>query len=95
MILRRSKSSLSIHNNIPLDNKKSPTKTVMNIKGRGLMLGLEFDFEVKELRKKLIFKHKIFTGGSSNKNLLRILPPLNIKKKHIDMLYDALKIELS
>ena len=48
------------------------------------MLGLEFDFEVKELRKKLIFKHKIFTGGSSNQNLLRILPPLNIKKKHID-----------
>jgi acetylornithine/N-succinyldiaminopimelate aminotransferase len=59
------------------------------------MLGLEFDFEVKELRKKLIFKHKIFTGGSSNQNLLRILPPLNIKKKHIDMLYDALNIELS
>ena len=75
--------------------KISNIKSVMNIKGRGLMLGLEFDFEVKELRKKLIFKHKIFTGGSSNKNLLRILPPLNIKKKHINMLYDALKIELS
>ena len=38
------------------------------------MLGLEFDFEAADLRKKLIFKHKIFTGGSANKNLLRILP---------------------
>ena len=34
------------------------------------MLGLEFDFETSELRKNLIFKHKIFTGGSANKNLL-------------------------
>tara|TARA_B110000263_G_scaffold236857_1_gene236572 strand:- start:4859 stop:5986 length:1128 start_codon:yes stop_codon:yes gene_type:complete len=75
--------------------KISNIQSVKKIKGRGLMLGLEFDFEVKELRKKLIFKHKIFTGGSSNQNLLRILPPLNIKKKHIDMLYDALNIELS
>ena len=75
--------------------KISTIKSVKKIKGRGLMLGLEFNFEAAELRKKLIFKHKIFTGGSANKNLLRILPPLNIKKKHIDILYNALKIELS
>ena len=42
----------------------------------------------------LIFKHKIFTGGSANKNLLRILPPLNINKSHIDILFNALKEEL-
>ena len=58
------------------------------------MLGLEFDFDAGELRKNLIFKHNIFTGGSANKKLLRILPPLNIKTKHIDMLYKALKNEL-
>jgi len=75
--------------------KISKIKSVKKIKGRGLMLGLEFDFEAAELRKNLIFKHKIFTGGSANKNLLRILPPLNIEKKHIDILYKALKIELS
>jgi len=33
-------------------------------KGRGLMLGLEFDFKVSDLRKKLIYKHCIFTGIS-------------------------------
>ncbi|AJR03269.1 aspartate aminotransferase family protein [Siansivirga zeaxanthinifaciens] len=67
---------------------------IKNIKGRGLMLGLEFDFEVGDLRKKLIYEHHIFTGGASNKKLLRILPPLTIKKQHIDTFFDALKSSL-
>ena len=63
---------------------------VKTIKGRGLMLGLEFENEVGGLRKELIFKHRIFTGGSSNKNLIRILPPLNVKQKHLDQLFTSL-----
>ncbi|NER14745.1 aminotransferase class III-fold pyridoxal phosphate-dependent enzyme [Leptobacterium flavescens] len=61
-----------------------------DIKGRGLMLGLEFDFAVAPLRKKLIHQKHIFTGGSANKNLIRILPPLNVTKEHIDLFIDAL-----
>jgi acetylornithine/N-succinyldiaminopimelate aminotransferase len=61
------------------------------IKGKGLMLGMEFDFEVSELRKKLLYEHHIMTGGSSNKNLLRLLPPLTIKKNHFDQFFTALK----
>ncbi|NQV78711.1 MAG: aminotransferase class III-fold pyridoxal phosphate-dependent enzyme, partial [Lutibacter sp.] len=64
---------------------------IKKIKGKGLMLGVEFDFEVGELRKKLIFDKHIFTGGSNNKNLLRILPPLNIKKEQIAFFINALK----
>lgn len=64
---------------------------VKNIKGRGLMLGLEFDFEVAPLRKKLIMEGHIFTGSASNKKLLRILPPLTIKKQHIDMFFETLE----
>ena len=64
---------------------------VKKVKGRGLMLGVEFDFEVGELRKKLIFDKRIFTGGSNNKNLLRILPPLTISKAQIDEFIKALK----
>ena len=64
------------------------------IKGRGLMLGLEFNFPISELRKTLIFKHHIFTGGAKNPNLIRILPPLTIQKKHIDLFLDALEKEL-
>lgn len=64
---------------------------VKKIKGRGLMLGLEFDFDTAELRKKLIYDKKIFTGSASNKNLIRILPPLTIQKKNIDEFFEALK----
>jgi acetylornithine aminotransferase len=64
---------------------------VKNIKGRGLMLGLEFDFDVTELRKKLIYDQLIFTGNASQKNLLRILPPLSITKEDIDRFFAGLK----
>jgi acetylornithine aminotransferase len=68
---------------------------IKKIKGRGLMIGLEFDFEIAQIRKELLYKHQIFTGASANKKLLRILPPLNIKKKHFDELFKALKIVLN
>lgn len=64
---------------------------IKKVKGRGLMLGVEFDFEVGELRKKLIFDKHIFTGGSNNKKLLRILPPLSITKTQINQFINALK----
>lgn len=68
---------------------------VKKVKGKGLMLGIEFDFPVKELRKKLLFDHQIFTGSSANPNLLRILPPLGIRYKEIEPLFHALKAELA
>lgn len=68
---------------------------VKAIKGRGLMLGLEFDFPIAELRKNLIHNHHIFTGSAKNPNLLRILPPLTVQKEHIDQFVSALKKELS
>ena len=64
------------------------------LKGRGLMLGLEFDFPVAALRKKLLFDHYLFTGSSKNPNLIRILPPLTIKKEHIDLFFKALEQKL-
>ncbi len=64
---------------------------IKKVKGKGLMLGIEFDFEVSEIRKKLIFEKYIFTGGASNKNLLRILPPLSVTKQNMDTFIKALK----
>ncbi len=64
---------------------------IKKVKGKGLMLGVEFDFEVAEIRKKLIFEQHIFTGGASNKKLLRILPPLSVTKNEIDEFVNALK----
>lgn len=65
------------------------------VKGRGLMLGLEFDFEVAPLRSRLIYTHRIFTGSSKNKNLLRILPALSVGKEDLELLFNALEKELT
>ena len=64
---------------------------VKNIKGKGLMLGASFNFKVSELRKRLIYDEKVFTGGSSDPYLLRILPPLCISTEQIDFFIEALK----
>ena len=64
---------------------------VKQIKGRGLMLGLEFDYEVGSLRKKLIYDKLMFTGGAMNKNLLRILPPLTVQTQQVDAFIAAVK----
>lgn len=70
--------------------KAKKINTLRKIKGRGLMLGMEFEQPVSEIRKELIYEKHIFTGGSANKNLLRILPPLTIKERHIDQFFTAL-----
>ncbi|WP_064966392.1 aspartate aminotransferase family protein [Tenacibaculum ovolyticum] len=75
--------------------KAAEIPAIKKIKGRGLMLGIEFNFPIASLRKELIFKHHIFTGSAKNPNLLRILPPLTIKKQHVDQFFDAVKKELS
>ena len=82
------------HMEIYFREKAKEVPQILQFKGRGLMLGLAFDFPVAELRKALLFKHKIFTGSSKNPNLIRILPPLTIKKEHIDTFFNALKQEL-
>lgn len=64
---------------------------IKSIKGKGLMLGVLFDFPVSEMRKALIFEEGIFTGGSADPNLLRILPPLSVTKVEIDSFVEALK----
>ncbi|MGY8914136.1 MAG: aspartate aminotransferase family protein [Flavobacteriales bacterium] len=75
-------------------SKAAKMPEVKKVKGKGLMLGLEFDFDVSELRKKLIYNQHLFTGGAKDKHVLRILPALNITKKHIDLFYEALQTEL-
>ncbi len=53
--------------------KKIPQ--IKEVRGQGLMIGLEFEESVKELRSKLLFEQKIFTGVTGT-NIIRLLPPL-------------------
>jgi acetylornithine aminotransferase len=63
---------------------------VKRLKGKGLMLGVEFDFPVRELRSEMIFEKRMFTGDSANPNLIRILPPLNVTQEELQHFVDAL-----
>ena len=62
---------------------------IKDIRGRGLMIGLEFDKPVKELRKNLIFEQRVFTGGAGT-NILR-LPPLCLTTGQADDFVERLK----
>lgn len=75
--------------------KAMEIEEIKEVKGKGLMLGLSFDFPVAQIRKHLIFDEGIFTGGSADPNLLRLLPPLSVSTKEIDMFIEALKNVLS
>ncbi|MFS4494330.1 aspartate aminotransferase family protein [Maribacter sp. 2308TA10-17] len=77
------------------NQKAAAIPQVKRTKGRGLMLGLEFDFEVAELRKKLIYDQHLFTGGAKDKYVLRILPALNITKEDLDIFFEKLELELA
>jgi len=60
------------------------------IKGKGLMIGLEFTYPTGKLRN-LLIEEKVFTGSSNNKNVLRILPPLTVNKSEVDLFISKLQ----
>ena len=58
---------------------------VKEVRGKGLMIGLEVDgFTGSELRKKLLFEHHIFTGGAGQYTV-RLLPALSLSKEEADL----------
>ena len=59
------------------------------VRGQGLMIGIELTYPADQIRKKLLFEHKIFTGSSSNKNVIRLLPALNLSQTEADLFLSA------
>ncbi|OGX83714.1 aspartate aminotransferase family protein [Hymenobacter glacialis] len=62
----------------------------VEIRGRGLMVGIKYDFPIKEIRDKLLTEHHIFVGNASDPTVLRLLPPLNITRAEVDRFLGAL-----
>lgn len=60
-----------------------------DLRGRGLMIGIEYEFPVDELRKTLLFKHRQFTGVAG-KNTIRLLPSLALGTDEADQFLEAL-----
>ena len=75
-----------------LINELKKLPKIIEVRGRGLMIGIELPEELKEVKKNLLFKHKIFTG-EAKPNVIRILPALNITKVEADIFLKAFKIE--
>ncbi len=63
---------------------------VKTLRGKGGLLGIEFAEDCKPFHKKLL-ENKIITGTSSNPKILRLLPPLCVKKEEIDLFINALR----
>ena len=64
-----------------------------NVRGLGLMIGFDVPDSHKDLRKNLLFHHRIFTG-EAKPNVIRLLPALNITEKQAGILINAIKSEL-
>lgn len=60
------------------------SKGLRDVRGLGLMIGIELEFASANLRKQLLFEHKIFTGSSHEANTIRLLPPLTLQREHAD-----------
>jgi acetylornithine/N-succinyldiaminopimelate aminotransferase len=63
---------------------------VVAVRGKGGLLGIEFSGGCKPVYQKLL-ENRIITGTSSNPNVLRVLPPLCVKKEEIDLLIEVLR----
>src|SRR5256714_1412813 len=63
---------------------------VVNVHGRGFLLGLEFADSAKKVHEALLTQ-KIITGTSSDPKVLRLLPPLCLQKEGVDLLVEALR----
>lgn len=66
-------------------------ETIVEVRGLGLMIGIELPEAAKPIRQKLLDDYKIFTGSSSQPNVLRILPPLNVPREELDRFIKALR----
>ncbi|MCC8186101.1 MAG: aminotransferase class III-fold pyridoxal phosphate-dependent enzyme [Bacteroides sp.] len=63
---------------------------IKEVRGRGLMIGMEFEEPVKEIRSKLLFEHNVFTGVSGT-NVIRLLPPLCLNLEEADIFLERFR----
>lgn len=62
---------------------------IKEVRGRGLMIGIELAFKSEAIRKKLLYEHKIFTGSSHDPNTIRLLPPLTLAQQQADRFLES------
>lgn len=73
-----------------LANELQKRDGIHEVRGRGLMLGVNFLPEYIDIRDKLLFENHIFTGGAKN-NVMRLLPPLSVSKEETNIFISFIK----
>ena len=76
-----------------LINELKQISVLNNVRGRGLMIGFDVQEAFNDLRKNLLWNHKIFTG-EAKPNVIRLLPSLALRKKDADEFLDAVREEV-
>lgn len=76
-----------------LNDLKATQPHITDVRGRGLMIGIELDIPHKDVRSRLIYDEHCFTGCAST-NILRLLPPLCLTTAEADSFIDKLKRSL-
>lgn len=64
---------------------------IIEVRGKGLMIGIDLDRDAAPIRSELVSKYKIFTGSSAGKQTIRLLPPLNITQNQVSSFIQSLK----
>ena len=67
---------------------------LQNVRGKGLIIGFDVPEALKDLKKNLLWKHKIFTG-EAKPNVIRLLPSLALKMKDAEEFIDILTAEIA
>ncbi len=64
---------------------------ITEVRGKGLMIGLDLDKDASPIRSELLQQYRIFTGSSAGKQTIRLLPPLNIQMFELSCFIESLK----
>lgn len=64
---------------------------ITEVRGKGLMIGIDLDRDAGPVRSELVKKYHIFTGSAAKKQTIRLLPPLSVEWNQLNSLLDALK----
>lgn len=75
-------------------NELKAISVLENVRGKGLIIGFDVPAELKDLRKNLLWNHKIFTG-EAKPNVIRLLPSLALRKKDADEFLEAVMEEVT
>ncbi len=77
-----------------LMNQLKSIPQIKEVRGHGLMIGIEFNEPIQALRRKLLFEQHVFTGVTGT-HVIRLLPPLTLTKKDADLFIERFKKALS